>query len=58
MVKTLDSELGKIAKRYVKLVESANNLEELFKARNQVLEFLNSTTVFAQGKGFEGKERD
>lgn len=46
MAKILDSELGKIAKKYIKLVESANSLEELFKARNQVLEFLNSTTTF------------
>lgn len=46
MAKILDSELGKIARKYVKLVESANSLEELFKARDQVLEFLNSTTTF------------
>ncbi|MEM4292261.1 MAG: DUF2226 domain-containing protein [Archaeoglobaceae archaeon] len=46
VAKILDSELGKIARKYVKIVESVNSLEELFEARNRVFDFLNSTTTF------------
>ncbi|MEM2175856.1 MAG: DUF2226 domain-containing protein [Archaeoglobaceae archaeon] len=46
MVKLLDLEFGKIAKKYIKLIESTNSLEELLKARNMVFEFLDSTTNF------------
>ncbi|MEM1999102.1 MAG: hypothetical protein QW127_04770, partial [Archaeoglobaceae archaeon] len=46
IAKILDSELGKIARKYVKIVESVNSLEELFEARNRVFDFLNSTTTF------------
>ncbi|MEM4565238.1 MAG: hypothetical protein QXD49_01390 [Archaeoglobaceae archaeon] len=46
IAKILDSELGKIARKYVKIVESANSLDELFEARNRVFDFLNSTTTF------------
>lgn len=46
IAKLLDSEIGKIAKKYVRLVESAGNLKDLFEARNQIFEFLDSTTTF------------
>ncbi|MFN3384361.1 MAG: DUF2226 domain-containing protein, partial [Archaeoglobaceae archaeon] len=46
IAKILDLEIGKIAKKYVKLVESAGNSKDLFEARNQIFEFLDSTTTF------------
>ncbi|MEM0203463.1 MAG: DUF2226 domain-containing protein [Archaeoglobaceae archaeon] len=46
IARLLDSELGKIAKKYVKLVESVNSLEELFEARDQIFGFLDTTTTF------------
>lgn len=46
MAKLLDIELGKIARKYVKLLESVKSHEELFETKNQIFGFLESLTAF------------
>lgn len=53
IAKILDSEIGKIARKYVKLVDSAKSLEELLRVRDEVFAFLNSATAFLPNEKIE-----